>query len=74
MQRQMEHDATERSLHPHAQLQQPLAQCADLGAGQFRACSAGSQLLHQNIGSGRHQDAKLLAQKLEQLVRSTSKP
>jgi len=57
---QMQHDAAHRAGHPHAQLEQPLAQ-----GGHLRACArSGSrtraQFLHQHIGCRSEQHAQLV--------------
>jgi len=56
----MDDDASYRNQHPGSQLQQSLAQHANLGAGTSGAGSPQAQLLHQNIRGGGEQDAELV--------------
>jgi hypothetical protein len=47
----------------HAELEQPLAQPADLGAGTRRARRAEPEFLHQHIGGGGEEHAELIGSK-----------
>ena len=56
----MDDDASYRNQRPGSQLQQSFAQRANLGAGTSGAGSPQAQLLHQDVGRGCEQDAKLV--------------
>src|SRR6059036_798764 len=60
--RQVQDDATDRALHPHGELEQPLAQRRDLGIGAGGARCPAPQFLEQDVRRQREQDSELVGQ------------
>ena len=60
--RQVQYDPPHRALDPHRKLEQPFAQCRDLGTGTGGACGSTSQLLEQEVGRERQQHPELVGE------------
>jgi hypothetical protein len=56
----MQHDPSHRALDPGGELEQPLAQRADLGVGARRALGVGPQGLEQDVRGGRQEHPELV--------------
>jgi hypothetical protein len=59
----VQHQSAGGTFHPHGQLEQALAQPADLGGGEAGPLRPQPQLLKQDIGSGAEQDPELIGEK-----------